>query len=336
MTQLYPNAFGRIRVYPAETDDLFLLEHPKKDGELIIRNRSAKEMKCTLLIRHHDYFGLPLGEERHPLAFPGGGKTLVKFNIPANRWKTAFAIERNGKSGSPHYLYPRAGQWYTARPEVLKLKHGWSFAPGGKENTPGAIPESGWREAKGFPVALNPKIGKSHFLWMRRNIQIPDGWTGKKIFLAFPDIRCKGDIFVDSKRIASRFLWETPCKLDLTSFALPGKQIRLELCITDYIAALQPGTKIPDAGIYGTSAKSLAAAVGWFPDGGYPALENPPELLAEPEIRVDHAWIKTILTKKRIEVDAELVNDTGTAGSIILAMEILHAGKKVMSLPEKD
>ena len=124
---------------------------------------------------------------------------------------------------------------------------------------------------------LDPKQEKSHFLWLRTRVTVPKEWTGKELYLAFPMVHFKADLFLNGTERGSVFLWNTPSRIRISDWVRAGESFELALCITDYTAALLKGTKMPEAGIYGAPSRSLTAAVGHFPATStifYPLFES--------------------------------------------------------------
>jgi len=336
LLQLYPNAFGRVTLRPATLKEVIRLERPQKNATQVkIVNNGYKTEKVLLEIISSDYFGVVSDKKEVDITLGAKESRAIPIRLPDNRWKTVFTIKQGAKSSLSYYDFPHEGTWYTCRSEMKKLRAGWQSVPGDSMKASESAPVDGWEKAD-FPITLKSKY-KSHFMWVKNKITIPKEWHGKEIYLYFPDVRYKADIFINDTQLGSLYRWETPAKLNLGKLAKPGETVELRIRLTDYIVGLRPGSPIPSA--------ELAAR---DPQGGFIApiahlrskkailsLETAPELIAEPAIRVEHAFIKTFVSKeKRIEVEAEFVNNTDKASEVVLSTEILHAGNKVLDLPK--
>lgn len=335
LTQLYPNAFGRLSLRPATLNDVFVLErNPRQTGSITLCNRGPKTEQTVLYAVSSDFFGEVLAREHFPLELKPGERKRVSIRPVPGRWVTAYHLEQGDQQSWSWRDYPRPDRWFPARAEALPLLSNWEREPGGTSSKRGSLPRTGWKKAGRFPLMLEPKTERSHFLWLRTRVTVPEEWTGKELYLAFPMVHFKADIFLNGQERGSLFLWNTPSKFRISDWVRPGETVELALCITDYTAALRKGTAIPEAGIYGAPSRTLTAAVGHFPAGGVPGLKSPPELLAEPPVRTDHLFIRTgVAGGTRLEVDFELCNHTRTGQDVRMEWEILKQGKRVLQFP---
>ena len=332
LTSIYPNAFGRITLRPATINDVLTLSGIQpSDHTVRVINRGFKTENFDLEISFTDFFGRVLKTSTLPLVLRGGSQKTISLPVPREPYWKVDLFLKNGLERSFSYRHhPDPALWYTARSETLVLRNGWERCAGGTEEKRGPLPRSGWKPAGNFPLEIRPKEEKSHILWLRTRQTVPASWKGQQIFLAFPTIHFQGDVFINGREIGSISLWETPGKLELSRFLKPGETFELAIGITDYIATLLPGTPIPPAGIYDSSLRTLTAAVGHFPAGGYAALKTPPVLLAEPEVRTEFAFIKPRVSgKKSLDLELELVNHSGKTRDVTVECEIFQAGKKV-------
>lgn len=335
LTQLYPNAFGHLSLRPAAINDIFVLERNSLEkGKITVWNRGPKTERAILRAVSSDFFGVPLSEEIFPLDWKPGERKTVSVHPASNRWVTEYYLEQGALRSWSWRDYPRPDQWFPARPETVPLLTGWERQAGGTSANRGPLPANGWKKAGKFPLMLEPEKEKSHFLWLKTRITVPEEWKGKELYLAFPMTHFRADLFLNGTERGSVFLWNTPSKFRISDWVKAGETFELALCITDYTAALLNGTKIPEAGVYGAPSRCLTAAVGHFPSGGYPGLKSPPELLAESPVRTDHVFIRSKVTgETRLDVDFELRNDTATGQEVRMEWEILKQGRRVFQIP---
>lgn len=335
LVQLYPNAFGRLVLRPASLNEVLTLERQPGTLESVrLKNAGCRTEAGSLLVESFDYFGVRTGERRFPFSLKPGESKPFRPEADPSRWRAVLTLEQNGERSWEYRDYPRADRWFPHRPEALCISGGWERCSGGEGAVRGGVPRSGWRKAGAFPLILDPEREKSHFLWLRTRVSVPAEWRGKNLLLALPMVHYKADLFVNGKETGSLFLWDTPAKVDLSPHVSAGETFELALCVTDFTAALLPGTEIPGAGVYGAPSRTLAGAVGHFPSGGFPALKAPPELLAESPVRTDHAFIRTLTAGgTRLEVDAELRNNSAEARDVQLECEVRKEGRRVLRLP---
>lgn len=335
LISLYPNAFGRLSLRPATINDVFVLERdPREQGKITLRNRGWKTERTILHAASTDFFGVPLSEERFTLELKPGERKAVRIRIVPHRWVTEYRLEQGDQRSWSWRDYPRPDQWFPERAEAVPILSGWEKQPGGSSAERGPLPGNGWKTAGKFPLMLDPKQEKSHFLWLRTRVTVPKEWTGKELYLAFPMVHFKADLFLNGTERGSVFLWNTPSRIRISDWVRAGESFELALCITDYTAALLKGTKMPEAGIYGAPSRSLTAAVGHFPAGGIPGLKSPPELLALSPVRTDHVAIRSTVTGgPRLDVDFELRNETPGGQDVRMEWEVLRQGRRIFQIP---
>lgn len=67
--------------------------------------------------------------------------------------------------------------------------------------------------------------------WYQRDIEIPETWKGKRIFLYFERTHWLSSVYIDTKEVSRIDYISVPHNHDLTGFAVPGKMHRITVCI---------------------------------------------------------------------------------------------------------
>ncbi len=67
--------------------------------------------------------------------------------------------------------------------------------------------------------------------WYQRDIEIPESWKGKRIFMYFERTHWLSSIYVDTKEVSKIDYISVPHNHDLTEFVTPGKTHRITVCI---------------------------------------------------------------------------------------------------------
>lgn len=67
--------------------------------------------------------------------------------------------------------------------------------------------------------------------WYQRDIEIPNEWKGKRIFMYFERTHWLSSIYVDTKEVSKIDYISVPHNHDLTEFVTPGKTHRITVCI---------------------------------------------------------------------------------------------------------
>jgi len=120
------------------------------------------------------------------------------------------------------------GTWQTA------VNQDPASPPGDSAWKPITLPEITWTGAD----------GGSHFLWYRRDLEIPAEWAGRRIFLDARGIRYAPCLYVDGKQVAEQFNGWTPFTVEITKFVQPGRTARIMLRCSDRNANLNKDGKL--------------------------------------------------------------------------------------------
>ena len=67
--------------------------------------------------------------------------------------------------------------------------------------------------------------------WYQRDLEIPEAWKGKRIFLYFERTHWLSSVYVDTKEVSKIDYISVPHNHDLTGFVTPGKTHRITVCI---------------------------------------------------------------------------------------------------------
>jgi len=178
--------------------------------------------------------------------------------------------------------------------------------PGDNAWKPITLPEITWTGAD----------GGSHFLWYRRDLEIPADWVGRRVFLDARGIRYAPCLYVDGKQVAEQFNGWTPFTVEITKFVQPGRTARIMLRCSDRNANLNKSGKLI------------------MPSGGYKdnigvaddivLRSKPAEEIADPDLVITPSVRRQSLTV------------TGTAdgvgGNLTVEADVEDKGAKVVSL----
>jgi len=113
-------------------------------------------------------------------------------------------------------------QWQPAEltSEVLPTA-GWGYfkVPGQWHNTPDTTNENqrlyanpAWKEGLRKDVTA---------AWYQRELNIPDGWKGRRILLTLEYINSNAIVYIDGQKAGE--VWYPDGQIDLTTFCKPGK-----------------------------------------------------------------------------------------------------------------
>lgn len=102
-----------------------------------------------------------------------------------------------------------------------------------------------YQESKGFdgkiivpfcPESKLSGVGYKDFIndmWYHRMIDIPEGWSGKKIILHFGAVDYKSEVYIDGKFVGRHFGGTSSFEYDITPFVTAGQSHNLVLYVND-------------------------------------------------------------------------------------------------------
>ena len=163
----------------------------------------------------------------------------------------------------------------------------WSEAR--KINVPGAWEAQGVGEP-GMSIPWDPlwdcgpkKINHLYMGegWYRKDVVLPSGWNGKKVWLKIGGVRSQGWFWVNKHPVAWVDNYCGTYKYDITSFVKIGETNRIIVCVNNALP----------------SRKGLMSNVHRW--GG---LYRDVELEATPETRIDDAWVRGDFDKREAEL----------------------------------
>ena len=310
-TILYPNGVGRILLSPATIDEALVLGPPSESGALVVSNRCLRTLEAVVSVAYTDYFGETLAEESKTVVVGAGDCVAVSFTPPGRYWRAAYRLRSCGWESYPYLDYPDRNRWFVAREDVLPL-----------EGT--------------FPALFDPMKEGVRSKVFSFSARIPIGWKGGRILLGVPCVHFRADFRVNGQEAGTLFLWETPAKLDVTRFAVPGENLTVEVTVTDASVCAAPHWEPGKPGMPPNGVRALAAAVGHYPRGAISGLKSRLVLLAEPCLRTDNVFVRPQLGpngEKSLSCDFTFVNDTSAARTEDVACDILLNGRTIAALP---
>lgn len=327
LAQVYPNGFGRARLRPATLNEVVQLKRPAKaGGAAVLKNLSEFPLSVKALTETLDYFGVSGGRREtnltlEPLetAVVPGAITGTNLEAP---WKTRYSLSRKGEKDLEFWAFfePNRENW--KRSQVVRLTGNWDYVvlngPHG-ENPP----DNGWK-ATTLPHELARSEWKSHWMWYRTRVSIPQNWAGLSPELWLPFVRHHAKVYADGRLLTEKYSWELPATIPLP--ARPGDTITLTIAVTDYVVGLANGVALPSGGAADLPSKGLAAPVSVDP----PGLTVAPELLGLPGVRV----AQTVLRPRTLgepRLDGEIVIENTTIRPAVVTPEasLLDAGTEL-------
>jgi tetratricopeptide (TPR) repeat protein len=171
-----------------------------------------------------------------------------------------------------------------------------------------------------------------HVAWYRREFSL-EPEAGRRYVLHFDQLLVRGEIYVNGRKAGDHFAPYTPFDVEITPFVRRGVNV-LEVGITDPVATLPEATldKMPTG-----EAVSFWSLSNWL---DAPRMGNVPQMgdvYLETRPMVHAADVRVICDYPKRQVDVRFrVNARGPARRVRVGHQVFHAGKPVLTIPERD
>jgi beta-galactosidase len=155
--------------------------------------------------------------------------------------------------------------------------------------------------------------------WWWKELEIPVGYKGKRIFLHIRGARQRAEVYLNQKLVGYSILEELPFECDLTTAALPGQKNHLAIRITN------PGGRLD-----WVDCSSLHwGGVSIQKSHGFGAIDRGMVLSAHDPARITDVWVLNTPEPQRITAFADLENSdaevvSGTLRFIVINPENLQ------------
>jgi len=187
------------------------------------------------------------------------------------------------------------------------------------------MPNAGWVDTPVPTTAWSDPTGGAHFMWFRKAVSIPSGWTGRRIFLDFSGARYNPHLYINGKLVASQLDGFSPFKTEITTWVQPGSTAEIELSCEDRNALFKPGFALTP----GASEKGETLA----PAGGYKnfiGLWDDVTLSSEPQDRIDEDNLVIVTSTRKGTLT---LSGTADGSGLFVSGRVLDAKKDVLDLP---
>ncbi|WP_125487578.1 sugar-binding domain-containing protein [Edaphobacter aggregans] len=155
--------------------------------------------------------------------------------------------------------------------------------------------------------------------WWHRQIEIPEDWKGKRIFLHIRGARLRAEVFVNHKLVGYSIMEELPFECDLTHAADPGGFNLIAIRITNPFGRYD--------WVDGLNAQW--GAVRLYRSHGFGGLDRGMTISAHGNVRIKDAWVLNTPSPKTIKATA-VIETIGPSTSQLVNWELidLQTGKQ--------
>jgi hypothetical protein len=192
------------------------------------------------------------------------------------------------------------------------------------------LPKEGWQETVVPGKMDSTGTGQPTYFWIKRQIEIPKEWAGKRIFVKFGGAGYDAHAYIDENLIGQTLDGWTPFEFEITSFVEAGSSYSLQLRCQDR-TALYPADFVFEPNQFENVLQGKILA----PLGGHKTFFGTTDdiwLISRPEIFIDDFTIITSTRKNQIRIKGTISetneNDLWVEGKVIdnneTALEILE------------
>ncbi|MDR0865495.1 MAG: glycoside hydrolase family 2 [Candidatus Symbiothrix sp.] len=165
--------------------------------------------------------------------------------------------------------------------------------------------------------------------WMKKTVQIPSGWSDKKIQLHFEAVSGYSEVYIKGQKVVENFDIFLPFDADITNLVQPGESIEILVGVRSQALfedkSTIGGRIIPGGSMWGGMIAGIWQDV---------------YLLALPKINIQNVFLKPSVSKNVLEVEVTLENLSSKKESVTLSGDIKEwinrAGNDINSAPVPD
>ncbi|WP_270451809.1 beta-glucuronidase [Kocuria marina] len=161
------------------------------------------------------------------------------------------------------------------------------------------------------------------YYWFQREVQVPRGWNGERIFVRVESATHEGTVFVNDTKVAEHTGGYMPFEADITGLVTPGENFRLSIAVNNELvnSSIPPGEIIE----LEDGRRQQEYKHDFY---NYSGLHRSVWLYSAPEVRVEDATITTDFAGDTGHVNYS-VSVTDTADADVQVRVLDEAGSQV-------
>lgn len=178
--------------------------------------------------------------------------------------------------------------------------------------------------------------------WMRRTVQVPQEWDGRRIELHFEAVAGYSEIYVNGTKVGENFDLFLPFTLDVTDVVKPGEE-------AEVLVGVQSQSLFEDRSTIGRRIVPAGSMWGYHISGIWQDVY----LLSKPKVHVKDMYVNPLVDRGILELELSMANDSdrdavvkidGTvrewlnrAGTDVLSAPVpsWELGTEALSIPQK-
>lgn len=215
----------------------------------------------------------------------------------------------------PQMTMPVEGGWDDVR---IKIPSPWN------------VNDFAYRDLEGPDHRNYPSYPKEwdkvRMAWMRRTVEVPQNWDGKRMELYFEAVAGKSEVYVNGTKVGENFDLFLPFSLDVTDVVKPGETAEI-------LVGVCAQSVFEDRSTIGRRIVPAGSMWGYHIAGIWQDVY----LLALPQVHVDDVYVKPLVDKGVLELELAISNDTDRKADVKIGGTVREwlnrAGTDVLSAP---
>ncbi len=192
----------------------------------------------------------------------------------------------HGKVVAPALPLPRDNAWDATR---IKIPSPWNVNEFGFNGLEG--PDH--RNYPSYPKAWE----KTKMAWMRKRVQIPADWKGRRILLHFEAVAGMTEVYVDRRKVGENVDLFLPFALDVTDHVTPGEEAEI-------LVGVRSQWLFEDNATVGRRVVPAGSMWGYTINGIWQDVY----LQALPQVYVKDVFVKPLVGQRVLQVELTVAN----------------------------
>ncbi|MGB4415510.1 MAG: sugar-binding domain-containing protein [Paludibacter sp.] len=172
------------------------------------------------------------------------------------------------------------------------------------------------------------KWEKAKIGWMKKDVTVPDSWTGKQLVLHFEGVMGKTKVYVNGQFVAENFELFLPFEVDVTSYLKPGEK-------NEILVGVAKADLFDIPGNYGR--RTYVGGSMWGTEMA--GIWQDVYLFAFSKVYVSDIFVKPDVKQNTLTLSVEIRNNTNQKKTITLNGSVKRwlntAGKQLSEVPEQ-
>lgn len=222
---------------------------------------------------------------------------------------------KQGKDKAPGLTQPVEGKWSKTR---IKIPSPWNINDFANRNLEGP-------DHRNYP-SYPKEWEKVKMAWMRKNVTVPQSWSGESVKLHFEAVAGFAEVYVNGKKVGENFDLFLPFDVDVTNDIKLGD-------VNEILVGVRSQWVFEDKSTIGRRIVPAGSMWGNNMNGIWQDVY----ITSVPKVSVADVFVKPLVSKNMLELDVTVVNAGKANASVSLQADIYKwlnmAGTDINSAP---